>query len=75
VTVGVYAPYSTVILEQSVQVLGAAVAKLVSMKNSAQVIYDPRIQEVAEDALLVYQNSGYLECTSVPTGTAPDTGC
>jgi hypothetical protein len=53
VTVGVYAPYSTVNLEQSAQVLG----------------------EVAEDTLLVYRRGDYLECTSQPTGTTPDTGC
>ena len=67
---GVYALYSTVTLEQSVQILGAVVAKLVIMRNSAIATYDPRIQDVAEDALLVYQDSG-TSTHEYPAGRRP----
>jgi hypothetical protein len=72
---GVYAPFSTVNMSQSVNLVGAVVAKQVQAGNSVTVTYDPLIQQLAEDPLLVYHRSQYLECTNLATGTAPDSGC
>jgi hypothetical protein len=48
----------------------------VQLSNSVKVTYDPKIETIAEDALLVYRNSDYVECTNLAsTVTAPDSGC
>jgi hypothetical protein len=72
---GVYAPFSTVNMSNSVDFVGAAVAKQVQLGNTVKLTYDPLIQQLAEDPLFVYRRTAYLECTNVKTGTEPDTGC
>jgi hypothetical protein len=73
--VGLYAPYSTISLQNSVQVLGGIVGRQVQMANTATATYDPRILQIAEDALLVYRGADYVECTSLATSTVPNSGC
>ena len=76
VVMGIYAPFSTVTLANSVNLVGAIVARQVQLSNSVKVTYDPKIQTIAEDALLVYRSSDYVECTNLAsTVTTPDSGC
>jgi len=72
---GIYAPFSTVNLSQSINLVGAVVAKQIQAGNTVTITYDPLIQQLAEDPLFVYHRSQYLECTNVATGTSPDSGC
>ena len=72
---GIYAPFSTVNMSQSINIVGAVVAKQIQASHSVTVTYDPLIQQLAEDPLFVYRRSEYLECTNVATSTAPDSGC
>jgi hypothetical protein len=72
---GIYAPFSTVNLSQSINLVGAVVAKQITAANTVTMTYDPLIQQLAEDPLFVYHRSSYLECTAVATSTTPDSGC
>jgi hypothetical protein len=72
---GIYAPFSTVNMSQSIRIVGAVIAKQVQASQSVVITYDPLIQQLREDPLFVYKRSEYLECTNVATGTSPDSGC
>jgi len=72
---GIYAPFSTVSMNNSVDYVGAVVAKQVQLSNSVKLTYDPLIQNLSEDPLFVYHRTEYLECTNVATTTTPDSGC
>jgi type II secretory pathway pseudopilin PulG len=75
VVMGIYAPYSTVNLLQSIQLVGAAAARQVLIGNSASVTYDSHLEAFAENAVLKYRHTDYIECTSRATTSAPDSGC
>lgn len=75
IVMGIYAPYSTVILRNSVKLRGAVAAKTLQMENSSSITYDSLVESFSEDTSTFYQRSDYVECTNVKTGSAPDTGC
>ena len=69
---GIYAPFSTVNMTQLGRPTSApSWRSRCSSSNSVKVTYDPLIQNLDEDPLLVYHRSEYLECTNVATGTRP----
>jgi Tfp pilus assembly protein PilX len=72
----VYAPNSTVSLENNQSIVGALAGKLVQMQNNTRLTYHERIGDIATgSSIRVYRSQDYIECTTVPTGTAPDAGC
>ena len=68
VVMGIYAPSRPSTLANSVDFIGAVVAQQVQMSNSVKVTYDPKIQTIAEDALLVYRTP---TTSSAPTWPPP----
>jgi type II secretory pathway pseudopilin PulG len=72
----VYAPNSTVSLENNQSIVGALAGKLVQMQNNTRLTYHERIGDIATgSSIRVYRSQDYIECTTVPTGAAPDAGC
>ena len=53
----VYAPSSTVSLENNVHIVGAVAAKKVVMQNYTSITYDSRVEDITgSDFARVYQN-------------------
>jgi hypothetical protein len=72
----VYAPNSTVTMQNNITLVGALAGKLVQLQNNTQLIYHERIDDIASgSSIRVYQDQDYVECGLVTTGTAPDEGC
>ena len=72
----VYAPSSTVSLENNIHVVGAVAAKKVVMQNYTSITYDSRVEDITgSDFARVYQNPAWQECTNEATGVALDSGC
>jgi Tfp pilus assembly protein PilX len=72
---GIYAPYSTVNFSNSINLVGAVLAKQVLASNNITITYDPLILQLVEDPQYLYRRTQYLECTNVATSTSPDSGC
>ena len=72
----VYAPNSTVTMQNNLSLIGALAGKQVHLHNNTQLTYHERIGDIATgSSIRVYNAEEYLECTAVPAGTAFDDGC
>ncbi len=72
----VYAPSSTVSLENNIHIVGAVAAKKVTMQNYTSITYDSRVEDITgSDFARVYQNPRWQECTNETTAAALDSGC
>ena len=74
-----YAPNSTVNLENKAEITGAIIGKKVNMKNNSKVTWDARAGSVylgaSEPPLQIYKRQSWTECTTQATGSSPDSGC
>ena len=76
VVLSVYAPYSSVHLQNGVHFTGALAAKSIPIDNGATITYDPRIGSIVGGVIPVYKASrSWRECTTKPTGAAVNSGC
>jgi Tfp pilus assembly protein PilX len=76
--IGVYAPNSTVVMQNNVNFTGAVVSKTLDVMNNANFTWHPSLAGLLSDSnIRFYQaaTGSYKECTNTPTGTAPDSGC
>jgi hypothetical protein len=71
----VYAPRSTLDLRNSTSIIGAVAAQSVLFSNSAKVTWDPTADLSLDNLLPLFKRGTWIECTSKPTGSAPDSGC
>lgn len=72
----VYAPYSTIRIKGYSTLSGAIASKAIDLQNSARIDYHERIEDITTGSpLRLYRPEHYLECTSVPPGPQPDSGC
>ena len=72
----IYAPSSTVRLQNSAQIRGAVAAKLVELSNSARIVWDDSISDITSGSpTRLFKAEHYLECTAAPTTAAPTSGC
>lgn len=72
----IYAPLSLVELKNSVVLRGGIVAKTVSISNTAQVKFDPVVEVLSVDGvILLYRRQSWVECKRDKTSSAPDSGC
>ncbi|MGH2978064.1 MAG: DUF7305 domain-containing protein, partial [Solirubrobacterales bacterium] len=72
----VYAPNSTVTMQNNLSLVGALAGKHVHLQNNTQLTYHERIADIATgSSIRVYQAEDYVECTVAATGAAPDSGC
>jgi type II secretory pathway pseudopilin PulG len=69
-----YAPNSTVSLENNAKIMGGLVGKTVTIKNNVQFNYDPSAITPSGSDALIYQPTQHRECSPVAPG-APDSGC
>jgi hypothetical protein len=69
-----YAPNSSVILENNAKIMGGLVGKTVLIKNNVEFNYDPSAMTPPATDALVYQPTQHRECSPEPSG-APDSGC
>jgi hypothetical protein len=72
----VYAPYSTIRIKGDTTLSGAIASKSIDLQNSARIDYHERIADITTGSpLRLYRPEHYLECTSTPPGSEPDSGC
>jgi hypothetical protein len=72
----VYAPYSTIRIKGDTTLSGAIASKSIDLQNSARIEYHERIADITTGSpLRLYRPEHYLECTSTPPGSEPDSGC
>jgi type II secretory pathway pseudopilin PulG len=72
----IYAPNSTVDFKNNLDWKGALVAKTIKIKNKANIDYDNRLTNLfLAGGIRFYEAQGYKECATLPTATAPDSGC
>jgi hypothetical protein len=71
----IYAPRSTVTLQNSTIIIGAVAAQKVTLQNSAQVVWSPSAAVIIDNLILLFQQQSWMECPVKATGTAPDSGC
>jgi hypothetical protein len=72
----VYAPNSTVDMNNHIDIMGGVAGKAVKMSNNTSITYDGRVGEINTGSTLrVYRSQDYIECTTEPTGAAHDSGC
>ncbi len=74
----VYAPNSTVVMDNRAGLLGAIAAKKVSMKNNDAVTYNQSVANLTTTGVFpLFRQQGYHECTPAPPGgsTDPAAGC
>jgi hypothetical protein len=72
----VYAPYSTIRIKGNTSLSGAIASKSIDLQNSAHINYHERIADITTGSpLRLYRPEQYVDCTSTPPGTAPDSGC
>jgi hypothetical protein len=72
----VYAPNSTVTMQNNLSLVGALAGKQVHLHNNTQLTYHERIGDIASgSSLRVYQDQDYVECVVDTAGSLPDDGC
>jgi type II secretory pathway pseudopilin PulG len=72
----IYAPNSTVDYKNNLDWKGALVAKTIKIQNNADIQYDSRLSNIfLAGGIRFYEAQGYKECATLPTATAPDSGC
>jgi hypothetical protein len=72
----IYAPYSTVTLENSVSLIGAIAARSLVLQNNASLTYSDRIADITTGSpLRLYRSAEYRECAVDQATTAIDSGC
>lgn len=71
----IYAPHSRVAFENANALLGSVAAKSVTLDHTARVQWHPSADITLDDLLPLFKRTSWKECTSKPTGSAPDSGC
>jgi hypothetical protein len=72
----IYAPNSTVALENANGILGAVAAKRVTLEDTSRIVWHPSAADVTLDDLTpLFKRTSWVECTPRPTGSEPDSGC
>jgi hypothetical protein len=71
----VYAPRSSVSLENGAAIIGAVAAKSVSLAGTAQVTWHQGADEVSVPVLQLFRRQSWTECSARKTAAAVDSGC
>lgn len=72
----VYAPNSLATLANNSYMTGSVIAKTIAFAENATIVYDASVKSLASGSTIpIYTQETYKECASVPSGTAPDSGC
>jgi type II secretory pathway pseudopilin PulG len=72
----VYAPHSTIRMQGAGHLVGAVAARSIDLRNSSQITYHERIADITTgNPLRLFKPEHYIECTAVPTGPTPESGC
>jgi hypothetical protein len=71
----IYAPSSTVALENANAILGAVAAKRVTLEDTSRIQWHPSADITLDDLFPLFKRTKWMECTVKPTGPAPDSGC
>jgi hypothetical protein len=71
----IYAPRSTVRMQNSTAIVGAVAGKSVLLENSASVTYHASADATIDNLLPLFRRQSWVECTTKPTGADVDSGC
>jgi hypothetical protein len=76
VTMLIYAPKSTVLIQNYTNIFGAIAAKSVQLQNNTKVTWHEKAGDVTVDDLFpLYQRQDWKECEAKQPGSVPDSGC
>jgi type II secretory pathway pseudopilin PulG len=70
-----YAPRSTVLLQNANAILGAIAADTITLEGTSRINWLDSADITTDDLHPLFKRTKWTECTSKPTGTAPDAGC
>jgi hypothetical protein len=70
-----YAPRSSVRMQNSTAITGAIAGKSVLLENNALVTWHPSASLPIDDLLPLFRRQSWVECSTKPTGAAVDSGC
>jgi hypothetical protein len=71
----VYAPRSTVRMQNSTAIVGAVAAKSVVLENSSSVTWNPAAAVTIDNLEPLFRREKWIECTAKPTSAVVDSGC
>jgi hypothetical protein len=72
----IYAPRSTVTVNNQTHVSGAIAGKQATIANNSSVSWNDSVSQLRTSSLLsIFRRQRWTECTTVPPGAAPDSGC
>jgi hypothetical protein len=70
-----YAPRSTISLEKANAILGSVAAQNVTLLDSARIQWHPSADITLDDLYPLFKRTSWVECTTSPTGSSPESGC
>jgi hypothetical protein len=70
-----YAPYSDVHLGGTTDLVGAVAADQVALNGDPKLTTGSGVQDIVAKTVNLYKRTRFIECTSVPTGSNPESGC
>jgi hypothetical protein len=71
----IYAPRSTVRMQNSTAIVGAVAGKSVLLENSATVTWNASAAVTIDDLEPLFRRQSWVECSTRQTGSAVDSGC
>jgi hypothetical protein len=71
----IYAPRSTVRMQNSTAIVGAVAGKSVILENSASVTWNASADVTIDNLEPLFRQQEWVECTARPTSSVVDSGC
>jgi hypothetical protein len=72
----IYAPRSNVTVTNQTKIVGAIAGKQASIDNNSSVTWHDKVGQLRTGSLLsIFRRQRWIECSTKPSGSAPDSGC
>ncbi len=72
----IYAPRSTVSVNNQTRIVGAIAGKQASVDNNSSITWNDKVAQLRTGSLLsIFKRQRWVECTTKPPSATPDSGC
>jgi type II secretory pathway pseudopilin PulG len=72
----IYAPRSTVSVNNQTRIVGAIAGKRASVDNNSSITWNDKVAQLRTGSLLsIFKRQRWIECTTKPPSATPDSGC
>jgi hypothetical protein len=72
----IYAPRSTVSVNNQTRIVGAIAGKRASVDNNSSITWNDKVAQLRTGSLLsIFKRQRWVECTTKPPSATPDSGC